>query len=55
MNSYTGSPRIRYRAMNSGATLVRMHRFLRFAAVGQLEGYCRFFSYSELTKDVQTS
>ena len=55
MNSYTGPPRIRYRAMNSGVTLTRMHRFLRLAAVGLLEGYGRFFSHYESTKDVQTS
>ena len=41
MNSYTGPPRIRYRAMNSGVTLIRIHRFFRLAAVGPFEGYCR--------------
>ena len=46
MNSYTGPPRIRYRAVNSGVTLIRMHRFLRLVAVGLLEGYCRFLPHS---------
>ena len=44
MNSYTGPPRIRYRAMNSGVMLIRIHRFFRLAAVGPFEGYCRLLS-----------
>ena len=55
MNSYSGLLPIRYRAMSSGATLIRMHRFLRLAAVDLPEEYRRFLSHFKLTKDVQTS
>ena len=45
MNSYTGLPRIRYRAMSSGATLIHMYRFLRLVAVGLPGEYRRFLSH----------
>ena len=50
MNSYTGPPRIRYRAMHSGVTLIRMHRFIRLAVAGLLEGHCRFLTHMNCQK-----
>ena len=46
MNSYTVPPRIRYRAMSPGVTLIRKHRFVRLAAFDLLEGDCRLLFHS---------